>query len=194
MEHFISDIAFSPTVKKWQTDKGSRQAYARRDWQKELIPKLIDFIQESDSFYIASASKEGQPYIQHRGGPKGFLKVLDKETLAFVDFAGNQQYISAGNLSENQKVHLFLMDYPNRTRLKIWGTAQIIEDNQELLEDLFPKDYKAKPERIFLIKIVTWNLNCPQHITPRFTQEQLQPEIDRLKNRIQKLETQLEIH
>lgn len=191
MENFISDVAFSPTVKKWQTDKGSRQSYARFDWQKELPPQLIEFIQQRDSFYIASANSDGQPYIQHRGGPAGFLKVIDKETLAFADFAGNRQYISAGNLSENNKVHLFLMDYPNRTRLKIWGEAKILENDKELLAELSPQAYKAKPERVFLIKITAWNLNCPQHITPRYTQAQLQPHLDELKARIKELESQL---
>lgn len=191
MENFISDIAFSPTVKKWQADKGSRQSYARFDWQKELPPQLIEFILQRDSFYIASANSDGHPYIQHRGGPQGFLQVIDEETLAFADFAGNRQYISSGNLSENNKVHLFLMDYPNRMRLKIWGEAEIIEDDKELLSQLSSSDYKAKPERAFLIKITAWNLNCPQHITPRYTQTQLEPHVAELKARIKALESQL---
>ena len=191
MGNYISDIAFSHAVKEWQTAKGSRQIYARQDWQQALPPQLIDFIKAQDSFYLATANSNGQPYIQNRGGPKGFLKVINATTLAFADFAGNRQYISAGNLSENSKVHLFLMDYANRRRLKIWGTAKVIEDDANLLKQLSDEQYLAQPERVFLITITAWNLNCPQHITQRYSIEQLQPELERLNNRIKALEAQL---
>ena len=136
MDKPISDIAFSPAVKQWQQAKGSRHAHARRDFSNKLFPQLVRFIEQRDSFYLASASAEGQPYIQHRGGPKGFLKVMDERTLAFADFAGNRQFVSAGNLSENNKVYLFLMDYVNRNRLKIWGEATVIEDDATLMLSL----------------------------------------------------------
>ncbi len=178
MKKYVSDIAFTPAVKAWQEKEGSRQTYAnmaaRRDWQKKITADLAGFVAQRDSFYLATANAEGQPYIQHRGGPKGFLKVIDDETFAFADFAGNRQFISAGNLSENNKVHLFLMDYPNRTRVKIWGEAQMIDDDLELLDRLKDNDYKARPERVMVIKVTAWDINCPQHITPRYTTEEIQ--------------------
>lgn len=178
MSNYISDIAFTPAVKAWQEKEGSRDTYermaARRDWQSRITPELESFLAQRDSFYIATTNSDGQPYIQHRGGPKGFLKVVDKETLAFADFSGNRQYISAGNLSENAKVHLFLMDYPNRTRIKIWGEATVVEEDETLLNQLIDPDYKARPERAIVIKVKAWDINCPQHITPRYTIEELE--------------------
>jgi predicted pyridoxine 5'-phosphate oxidase superfamily flavin-nucleotide-binding protein len=122
---------------------------------------------------MATVNGEGQPYIQHRGGSKGFLKVLDDRTLGFADFSGNRQYISYGNLEENNKVCLFLMDYPSRTRIKMWGTAKVIEDDPELINKLSISDYKGKSERAFIIRVETWDKNCPQHITPRYTMEEM---------------------
>ena len=173
MKKNTSDIAFTPAVKAWQEEKGSRQTYERlaesRDWASSVTPMLRDFLAQRDSFYLATANSEGQPYIQHRGGPKGFLKVIDEHTLAFADYAGNRQYISAGNLSENSKVHLFLMDYPNRVRIKLWGEAQVIEGDAALLEQVRDPEYAARPERVMLIRIKAWDVNCPQHIQPRYT-------------------------
>ena len=174
-KQFKSDIAFTESVKAFQEQQGSRTAYEKmantRDWTNKLNIVLQNFIAEIDSFYLATANLEGQPYIQHRGGPKGFLNVLDESTLAFADFSGNRQYISAGNLSDNPKVHLFLMDYPNRFRVKIWGEAYISTD-LEVIEKLTDTNYKAKVERAMIIKITALDVNCPQHITPRYTKEE----------------------
>ena len=173
-----SDIAFTPTIKALQERFGSRGAYARMEekggFKVEITDDLIVFIRERDSFYLATSSREGQPYIQHRGGPKGFLKVLDDHTLAFGDFKGNRQYISFGNLQENDKVCLFLMDYVNRQRIKIWGTARVVEDNPALMEKVTCSSYKSKPERVFLIDVKAWDINCPQHITPRYTETEIE--------------------
>lgn len=192
----ISDIAFSEAVKKRQEEMGSRASYQkmaeRRDWQTEITDQLQSFIAERDSFYMASSNTEGQPYIQHRGGPKGFLKVLDEQHLAFADYTGNRQYISVGNFDENQKVHLFLMDYPNRSRIKIWGEASIIGKDDPLLAKVEDMDYGASVERIIKIKVTAWDVNCPQHIQPRFTLEEIEPHIEVLKKRIQELEKQVE--
>jgi len=150
MDKPSSDIAFSPTVKGLQERFGSREAYSKMEEKGGFKVKITDdlsaFIGERDSFYLATVNKEGQPYIQHRGGPKGFLKVLDDRTLAFGDFKGNRQYISFGNLMENDKVCLFLMDYVNRRRIKVWGTAKVVEDDPELMEKVTCPSYKSKPE------------------------------------------------
>ena len=176
MKQYASDIAFTESVKAIQTRYGSRRSYARieKDWWPDSIPaELASFIAARDSFYMATVNSEGQPYIQHRGGAQGFLKVLDDHTLGFADFAGNRQYISYGNLEENHKVCLFLMDYPNRIRIKIWGTAEVIEDDQELIHKLSDSAYRGKPERAFIIHVQTWDKNCPQHITPRYTLDEM---------------------
>lgn len=181
---FISDIAFTPAVKKRQEEMGSRATYKRmaetRDWQTKITEQLRYFINQRDSFYMASANAEGQPYIQHRGGPKGFLKVLDDEHIAFADFSGNRQYISVGNFDENNKVHLFLMDYPNRRRIKIWGEAGT-SDDANLIAQLKDDAYEVPIERAIKIKITAWDVNCPQHIQPRYTIEEIQPYIEQLK-------------
>ena len=139
-KQFVSDIAFSESVKKRQEELGSRATYQkmaeRRDWQQSIKPQLLDFISQRDSFYMASVNADGHPYVQHRGGPKGFLKVLDDETLAFADYSGNRQYISTGNFDDNNRVHLFLMDYPNRMRIKIWGEAEVLDKNDALIEQV----------------------------------------------------------
>lgn len=176
MKQYASDIAFTESVKAIQTRHGSRNAYARVEkkwWPDRITPELADFISNRDSFYMATVNSEGQPYIQHRGGAKGFLKVLDDRTLGFADFRGNRQYISYGNLEENNKVCLFLMDYPNRIRIKIWGRAEVSEDDQALINQLSVPDYKGKSERAFIIHVETWDKNCPQHIKPRYTAEEM---------------------
>ncbi len=173
-----SDVAFSPAVEAVQERFGSRASYARMEakggFTVEITEDLKAFISERDSFYLSTASADGQPYIQHRGGPKGFLTVLDVHTLAFGDFKGNRQYISVGNLTENNKVCLFLMDYINRKRVKIWGTARVIEDDAELLEKVTSTGYKGKPECVFVIDVAVWDVNCPQHITPRYTKTEIE--------------------
>ncbi len=191
-----SDIAFTPAVKALQEQSGSRAGYARmaekRDWHDRVTPDLAAFLAERDSFYLATASAEGRPYIQHRGGPKGFLKALDDKRLAFADFGGNRQYISAGNLSENDRAAIFLMDYPNRRRIKLWGRARVVEDDPELLERLLTPGYGAKPERAILFEVEAWDVNCPQHITPRYTEDQIAPALAKLQARIDELEAEVE--
>ena len=176
MSQHVSDVAFTPAVKAQQVRLGSRDAYARMEgrggWSDRITPDLGQFIAERDSFYLGTASAEGQPYIQHRGGPKGFLKVVDDHTLAFADYSGNAQYISIGNLMENDKAFIFLMDYPNRKRIKIWGTARYVEDDQDVLVRLIDPEYAARPERAFVFTVDAWDVNCPQHITPRYTVEE----------------------
>jgi uncharacterized protein len=164
-------VAFTPAVKSIQTRKGSREGYAhaeQRGWRTEVDENLAAFLADANSFYLATASADGQPYIQHRGGPKGFLKVLDKQTLAFADYAGNRQYITQGNLSENPKAYIFVMDYAHRRRVKIWGEARVVEDDEALTTSLMPKGYRARPEQVILFKIEAWDTNCPQHIPQKF--------------------------
>ncbi len=190
-----SDVAFTPAVKAMQEKLGSRAGYARMEekggWKTNVTPDLATFLAQRDSVYLATASAEGQPYIQHRGGPKGFLKVIDERTLGFADFGGNRQYISLGNLSENDRAQFFLMDYANRRRVKVWGRARVIEDDPFLLERLADPGYPGKPERAILFTVEAWDVNCPQHITPRFTEEDLAPGLGKLKARIQELEAEV---
>jgi predicted pyridoxine 5'-phosphate oxidase superfamily flavin-nucleotide-binding protein len=163
-----SDIAFTPTVKALQMRKGSRASYARLEekgsWRTEITPELKAFIEAQISVFLATVNGEGQPYIQHRGGPAGFLRVIDERTIAFVDFAGNRQYITQGNLSDNAKAHLFLIDYAHRKRVKIWGKARVVEGNEKLVEALMPEGYRARPEQVILFRVLAWDTNCSQHI------------------------------
>ena len=160
-----SDVAFTPAVKAIQAEQGSRAAYARMEaaggWETKVTDDLAAFVAEQTSFFMATVNAEGQPYIQHRGGEAGFLRVLDDETLAFADLRGNRQYISVGNLSESPKVHLFLIDYAHRRRIKIWGTAKVVEGDAALIGDLMPEDYKARPEQVVLFTVSAWDANCP---------------------------------
>jgi uncharacterized protein len=194
MRQFASDIAFTPAVKSIQSAKGSRSAYAKvesRGWKTRVTPELTEFLGELDMFYLGTASAPGQPYIQHRGGPPGFLKVLDERTLAFADFGGNRQYITLGNLSENPRAFIFLMDYSNQRRVKLWGTARVVEDDEELLERLSDPEYPGKVERAVVFTVEAWDINCPQHIQPRYSERQVRPVIDRLQARIGELEEEL---
>jgi predicted pyridoxine 5'-phosphate oxidase superfamily flavin-nucleotide-binding protein len=169
---FSSDIAFTPTVKAIQTRKGSRRAYAEQEqaggWRTDITPDLKSFIEAQTSVFLATATVDGQPYIQHRGGPEGFLKVIDAQTIGFVDFAGNRQFITSGNLAENPKAYLFLIDYAHRRRIKIWGTARSVEGDDALVADLMPRDYRARAEQVILFTVAAWDANCPQHIPQRF--------------------------
>jgi hypothetical protein len=169
---FSSDVAFTPAVKAIQARKGSRNAYARVEqnggWRTEVDDDLAAFLAAQTSLFLATASADGQPYIQHRGGPPGFVRVLDPQTLAFADFSGNRQYITLGNLSENPKANIFIMDYAHRRRIKLWGEARVIEDDPELLQSLMPQGYKARPEQAILFRIKAWDTNCPQHIPQKF--------------------------
>ncbi len=187
-----SDVAFTPAVKAEQQRRGSRSAYARMEakggWATTVTPELSDFIAEVRSFYLATASKDGQPYVQHRGGPKGFLHVLDETTLAFADFAGNRQYITSGNLAENARAFIFLMDYANRRRVKIWGKARVVGDDPELLRRLTPDGYSARPEQAIVFDVEAWDVNCPQHIPQMLFAEDVEEAVGALKARIQQLE------
>ena len=190
-----SDIAFSDAIKAQQERLGSRRIYANlgtgAGWDDTITDKRAAFIRERDSFYLATAGADGRPYLQHRGGPKGFLKILDDKTLAFAEYAGNRQYISMGNLDENDKACLFLMDYPNRQRLKIWGRAKFVEGDEELLAEVADPDYAAKVERALVFTVEVMDGNCPQHIQPRFTVDGIGEDVEALKTRIRELEHKL---
>jgi uncharacterized protein len=193
---YSSDVAFTPAVKAVQTRKGSREAYAQVEasgsWHTEIDENLAAFLAETNSFYFATASADGQPYIQHRGGPKGFIKVLDKNTLGFADYAGNQQYITQGNLSENARAYIFVMDYAHRRRVKLWGTAQMIEDNEALLRSLKPHGYRARIEQAVVFRISVWDSNCPQHIPQKFDAPDVAAALSLREARIAELEAELD--
>lgn len=188
----ISDIAFTPAVKAVQERLGSRKGYAsmerRGGWSDRVSPELASFIAERDTFFLATVNAEGQPYIQHRGGPPGFLKVIDERTLGFADFSGNRQYITVGNLSDNPKAFIFLMDFANRRRVKVWGRAEVVEGDPALREKLYDPTYGSEPERMFVFHVDAWDVNCPQHITPRFTEAEIGDSITALRARIRELE------
>jgi hypothetical protein len=192
---YSSDVAFTPAVKAIQARKGSRAAYARVErhggWRTEIDENLSQFLAETNSLYFATASADGQPYIQHRGGPKGFVTVLDQNTLAFADYSGNQQYITQGNLTENPKAHIFLMDYAHRRRVKIWGEARVVDDDPALLESLMPRGYRARPEQVILFTISAWDTNCPQHIPQKFNAADVAAALAARDARIAELETEL---
>ncbi|MGO8779123.1 MAG: pyridoxamine 5'-phosphate oxidase family protein [Rhodomicrobium sp.] len=192
---YASDVAFTPAVKAVQARKGSRKGYARmeegRPWQTTITPDLAAFIEAQISVFLATANAKGQPYIQHRGGPKGFLRVLDEKTIAFADFAGNRQFITQGNLSENPKAYLFLIDYAQRRRVKIWGEARIVEADAELTARLMPKDYGARPEQVIVFRISAWDTNCPQHIPQRFEAADVAAALAGRDKRIEELEAEL---
>jgi uncharacterized protein len=190
----VSDIAFTPAVKAVQERFGSRAAYARMEcassWAHTITPELAAFIAARDSFYLGTANADGQPYIQHRGGPAGFLKVLDDRTLAFADFRGNKQYITVGTLAENDKAFIFLMDYAQRQRVKVWGRARVVEDDPELMAQLVEPAYQGHPERAIVFTVEAWDANCPQHITPRQAIEGGATTIASLQRRIDALEAE----
>ena len=190
-----SDVAFTGTVKAIQARKGSRPAYARMEqagsWAQTITEELKAEIEAQTSVFLATANGAGQPYIQHRGGPAGFLKVLDAHTIAFVDFAGNRQYITQGNLEENAKAHLFLIDYARQRRIKVWGTARVVEGDQALLSRLMPDVYRAKPEQVVLFTVTAWDVNCPRHIPQRFEAADVRAAIESRDRRIAELESEI---
>jgi predicted pyridoxine 5'-phosphate oxidase superfamily flavin-nucleotide-binding protein len=192
---YSSDVAFTPAVKAIQTRKGSRKAYAdveeRGGWRSEIDENLAAFLAEANSLYFATASADGQPYVQHRGGPKGFVRLLDKNTLAFADYRGNRQYITQGNLSENPKAYIFVMDYAHRRRVKIWGEARGVNDDPALLQSLMPQGYKARPEQVILFRISAWDTNCPQHIPQKFDSADVAAAISSRDARMAELEAEL---
>jgi predicted pyridoxine 5'-phosphate oxidase superfamily flavin-nucleotide-binding protein len=195
LQTYSSDVAFTPAVKAIQARKGSREAYAqveeRGGWRTGIDEDLAAFLAEANSFYFATASADGQPYIQHRGGPKGFIKILDTNTLAFADYAGNRQYITQGNLSENPKAYIFVMDYAHRRRVKLWGEAKVIEDDPALLQSLMPKGYKARPEQAILFRLSAWDTNCPQHIPQKFDAADVAAALAARDARIAELEAEM---
>jgi len=192
---YSSDVAFTPSVKAVQQRHGSRAAYARMEeggsWETVITPELREFIEGQTSVFLATSNREGQPYIQHRGGPAGFLRVLDEQTIGFVDYVGNRQYITLGNLADNPKAHLFLIDYGHRRRVKLWGEAQVVEGDAELTRRLMPKDYKARASQVILFKVSAWDANCPQHIPMRLEAADVAAAIDERDRRIAALESEL---
>ncbi|WP_439542870.1 pyridoxamine 5'-phosphate oxidase family protein [Hyphomicrobium sp.] len=196
MTRYASDIAFTDTVKAEQSARGSRAQYERMEkskgWPTTVTPDLAGFLTDVRSFYLGTANAEGQPYIQHRGGHAGFLKVLDERTLGFADLAGNRQYITAGNLAENPRAFIFLMDYAHRRRVKIWGRARVVENDDELLARLRPQVGHAVAERAILFEIEAWDRNCPQHIPQLVAIEDVEAALRTLQDRILLLEAELE--
>ncbi|MBV8216775.1 MAG: pyridoxamine 5'-phosphate oxidase family protein [Verrucomicrobia bacterium] len=192
-----TDLAFTPAVKAIQERRGSRGAYAKMEarggFPTLVTPELEQFIAARNSFYLATASADGRPYMQHKGGPKGFLKVLDERTLAFADYSGNRQYISIGNLAENPRVFLFLMDYENQERIKIWGRAEVVENDPDLISRLMPENYRARPEQAIVITVEAWDGNCKSHIPHLIPAEEAAKMIDSLTQKIDVLESRLEI-
>ncbi|MBZ9889306.1 pyridoxamine 5'-phosphate oxidase family protein [Mesorhizobium sp. BR1-1-3] len=192
---FTSDVAFTPTVKAIQARKGSRQSYARVEerggWQAGITPDLAAFIEMQTSVFLSTANREGQPYVQHRGGPAGFLKVLDEHTIGFADFSGNRQFITQGNLADNPRAFLFLIDYMHRQRIKLWGTARVVENDAELIAKLMPQDYRARPEQVVLFTVSAWDANCPQHIPQRFEAADVAAALGERDKRIECLEQEI---
>jgi uncharacterized protein len=193
---YASDVAFTGTVKAIQARKGSRMGYARMEaggsWQQSISAELKAEIEAQTSVFLATANANGQPYIQHRGGPAGFMQVLDEHTIGFVDFAGNRQYITQGNLEENPKAHLFLIDYAHRRRIKVWGRARVVEGDEALVRRLMPEGYRARPEQVVLFTVTAWDVNCPQHIPQRFDAADVEAAIQSRDARIVALEAEVE--
>ena len=189
------DVMFSPSVKAVQRRKGTREAFAHREarsgWPTVITPDLAAFIAAQTSVLLATASADGQPYVQHRGGPAGFLRVLDDKTIGFADFSGNKQYITLGNLTENPKAYLFLIDYAHRRRIKIWGEARVVEGDDALLARLMPQGYKARPEQVILFTVTAWDSNCPQHIPQRFEAADVAAALAVREQRIAELEAEI---
>jgi uncharacterized protein len=192
---YVSDIAFTPTVKSIQDRKGSRSGYHRMEekggWRSAITPDVASFIEAQESVFLATANAEGQPYIQHRGGPLGFLRVLDERTIGFADFSGNRQYITLGNLADNPKAYLFLIDYARRQRVKIWGEAHVVEGDEALISKLMPEGYKARGEQAILFSVKAWDVNCPQHIPQRFDAADVAAALAERDRKIAALEAEL---
>lgn len=185
------DVMFSPPVKAEQTRLGSRAMFEDREWKTEITDDLRQFLGIVDTFFLATASADGRPYIQHRGGPPGFLKTIGSHTLAFADFAGNRQYITLGHLKENDRAHIFVLHFATRQRIKLWGRARVVENDLELMERLVDPTYKARPQRAIVFTLETWDINCPQHIVPRYSEAEIAPGVDKLVARIKELEEEV---
>jgi predicted pyridoxine 5'-phosphate oxidase superfamily flavin-nucleotide-binding protein len=188
-----SSRVFTPAAQEAQAQRGSAKAYKRRladGFPDKVTPELAAFIAEQDTAFLATATADGAPYIQHRGGPKGFIKIIDEHTIGFADYRGNRQYITLANLSENDHAFLFLLDPARKQRIKLWGRARIVENDPALIENLFDKGYKAKPERAPLFTIEAWDVNCSAHIVARFTEAELEQAFETVKQKIAALETE----
>ena len=188
-----ASLVFTPAVQKAQAERGSAKAYADRiaeGFPDKVTPELASFIAEQDTAFLATASAQGAPYMQHRGGPKGFIKVLDERTLGFADYRGNRQYITLANLTENDHAYLFLLDPARRQRIKLWGRARVVENDPSLVERLFDKGYKAKPERAILFTIEAWDVNCSAHIVTRFTEAEIGEALTTVQAKIAELEAE----
>jgi len=186
---------FTPAAQQAQVERGSAEHYAKRiaeGFPDKVTPQLAQFIAEQDMAFLGTASGDGAPYIQHRGGPKGFIKVIDERTLGFADYRGNRQYITLANLSENDRAYLFLLDPARRQRIKLWGRARVIENDPALIEKLFDAGYKAKPERAILFSIEAWDVNCSQHITTRFTEAEIEEAFTVVQGKIAELQAENE--
>jgi uncharacterized protein len=193
---YASDVAFTPSVKAVQTRKSSRRGYAHMEesgsWQTRISPDLARFIEARTSVFLATANAAGQPNIQHRGGPAGFLRMLDDKTIGFVDFAGNRQYITLANLADNPRTYLFLIDYAHGQRIKIWGEARAVEGDAELTAKLVPQGYRARPEHVILFTVSAWDSNCPRHIPQRFEAADVAAALAERDKRIEALEAEIE--
>ena len=188
-----SSRVFTPAAQKAQAERGSSKAYAQRieeGFPDRVTPELAAFLAEQDTVFLATATADGAPYIQHRGGPKGFVKVIDEHTLGFADYRGNRQYITLANLSENDRAYLFLLDPARRQRIKLWGRARVVEGDAALIEKLFDKGYKARPERAILFTIEAWDVNCSAHIVTRFTESEIEQALATVQAKIAELESE----
>lgn len=185
------DVLFSPAVKSEQARLGSRSHFEDREWATEITDNLRQFLAAIDTFFLATASADGRPYVQHRGGPPGFLKPIGTHTLAFADFAGNRQYITLGHLKENDRAHIFIPHFATQQRLKLWGRARAVEGDLELMERLVDPAYKAKPQRAIVFTLEAWDVNCRQHIVPRYSEAEMAPAMNKLIARIKELEEEV---
>ena len=188
-----SDIVLTPAARRAQAERGSAGAFDKKiaaGFPNTVTPELAAFIAEQDTALLGTASADGAPYIQHRGGPKGFIKVVDERTLGFADYRGNRQFITLGNLSENDHAYLFLLDFSRRQRIKLWGRARVVENDDALIEKLFDHGYKAKPERVILFTIEAWDVNCSQHITARMTVDEVESLLGTVQERIAALQAE----
>ena len=188
MPHPSSDVAFTEAVKAVQTERLSRPAYAKMEarggFRTEITPDLTAFLAQVDTAYLATTNAAGQPYAQHRGGPKGFIRVVDPATLGFADYTGNRQYVTTGNLRENDRAFLFLMDYAHRRRIKLWGRARVEQGDAALIERLMPPDYPARPEQAILFRVEAWDMNCPQHIPQKFDAADVAATLEGMQQRV----------
>ena len=185
------DVLFSDSVKAEQARLGSRATFEDRDFKSDITDDLREFLAVVDTFFLATASADGRPYVQHRGGPPGFLKTIGTNTLAFADFAGNRQYITLGHLKENDRANIFIPHFATQQRVKLWGRARVVKGDLELMERLVDPAYKARPQRAIVFTLEAWDSNCRQHIVPRYSEAEIAPAIDQLARRIKELEEEV---